>query len=59
MQELHAPRLSHLKGGKVTLSRHKIIKIQDHGVVALVHTNPTRQRTPQSSSLFDEMTPKI
>jgi hypothetical protein len=26
---------------------HKIINIQDHDVVGLIHMNPTSQRTPQ------------
>jgi hypothetical protein len=47
MVELEAPELSHFKGGKEPIFHHKIIKIQDHDGVALVHMNPTCQRIAQ------------
>ena len=46
MEELQAPGLSHFKGGKSQFFYHNIINIQDHGVVALVNTNPMSRRTP-------------
>jgi hypothetical protein len=41
MEELQAPGLSHFKVEKVRFFHHKIIKIEDHGVVSLVHMNAT------------------
>jgi hypothetical protein len=44
--------LAIVKGGKMIFVYNHKIKIQSHGGVALVHVNPTRQRTPQSEFVW-------
>jgi hypothetical protein len=41
-------KLSHMKCEKVILFNHLIPKIQDHGVVSLVHMSLASRRTRQS-----------
>jgi hypothetical protein len=48
MEKLHAPGLGPFKGGDVIFFHNRKIYIQDHGVVALVHTNTANQGMPQS-----------
>jgi hypothetical protein len=44
-------RLCHFKGGKGQIFHHKIINMQDHGVVALVDMKPTSRKTSKSEFL--------
>jgi hypothetical protein len=48
MEELHALGLAISRVEMSQIFHHKVIKIQDHGVASLTHTNPMSQRTPQS-----------
>jgi hypothetical protein len=48
MEELQAPKPGHFEDGKFYFFHHKIMKIQDHGVVGLVYMNSMSLRTPKS-----------
>jgi hypothetical protein len=46
MEELQTPELTILGVGKSEFFNQLKLKIQDHGVVALLYTSPTSQITP-------------
>jgi hypothetical protein len=56
--ELQAPGLCHFKGRNSPIFYHNIIKIQDHGVISLVHTTATSLRTPKWI-MYEKITPRL
>ena len=52
MEELHAPDLAIWGVGKSEFLHFLKMNIQDHGVVALVHTSPTSPRIPKSEFVW-------